>query len=233
MEDNDVIDAVLQQVRETLLVVLCLRTVVPGRRGTVVVDMCIVRGDLLNVKYVGATTIGGTFLSFFSPTRDSFGAPGARLFPARPLVPRFSQFTAEARSLLSLSLSALRDEQRHSQCRDCSDGSATHSRGISLFPVSALSAYNAHSEVFVVVSLTLFLPICLEQFASDNGFLDPDHTTPCVSSAARDDGARCSVKIGWLWIDTASFRFVSGRSFAPPNTHPASTSTRYPSLFKH
>lgn len=55
MEDNDVIDAVLQQVRETLLVVLCLRTVVPGRRGTVVVDMCIVRGVLLNVKYVGAT----------------------------------------------------------------------------------------------------------------------------------------------------------------------------------
>ena len=80
----------------------------------------------------------------------------------------------------------------------------------------------------MIVSLTLFLPICLEQFASDNGFLDPDHTTPC----SRDDVARCSVKIGWLWIDSASFRSVSSHLRSPPNTHAASTSTRYPSLYK-
>jgi UMF1 family MFS transporter len=65
------------------------------------------------------------------------------------------------------------------------------------------------SEVFVVVSLTLFLPICLEQFARDNGFLQPEKTEPCSSlsgTASTSADVRCAVKIGWLWIDTASFR---------------------------
>ncbi|KAF8839214.1 MFS general substrate transporter [Paxillus ammoniavirescens] len=69
-------------------------------------------------------------------------------------------------------------------------------------------SYAFASEVFVVVSLTLFLPICLEQFARDNGFLEPDHVNPCSSVTNEDvasSGGRCSVKIGWLWIDTASF----------------------------
>ncbi|KIJ19599.1 hypothetical protein PAXINDRAFT_166706 [Paxillus involutus ATCC 200175] len=69
-------------------------------------------------------------------------------------------------------------------------------------------SYAFASEVFVVVSLTLFLPICLEQFARDNGFLEPDHINPCSSVTNEDvasSGGRCSVKIGWLWIDTASF----------------------------
>ncbi|KAI5116525.1 hypothetical protein M0805_000591 [Coniferiporia weirii] len=73
-------------------------------------------------------------------------------------------------------------------------------------------SYAFASEVFVVVSLTMFLPICLEQFARDNGMLLPDKTTPCVdtkttplnaSSAAEE--LRCVVKIGWMWIDSASF----------------------------
>ncbi|KAG2144452.1 autophagy-related protein 22-like protein [Suillus bovinus] len=68
--------------------------------------------------------------------------------------------------------------------------------------------YAFASEAFVVVSLTLFLPICLEQFARDNGFLQPERTESCSSlpgvSRANVDG-RCAVKIGWLWIDTASF----------------------------
>ncbi|KAG1734927.1 autophagy-related protein 22-like protein [Suillus paluster] len=69
-------------------------------------------------------------------------------------------------------------------------------------------SYAFASEVFVVVSLTLFLPICLEQFARDNGFLQPEKIEPCssVSSTAPENAdARCAVKIGWLWIDTASF----------------------------
>jgi len=72
------------------------------------------------------------------------------------------------------------------------------------------------SEVFVIVSLTLFLPICLEQFARDNGFLLPDKVLPCFprlehGKGASIDGAeavRCVVKVGWVWIDTASYRFV-------------------------
>ncbi|KAG6875376.1 hypothetical protein C0992_004068 [Termitomyces sp. T32_za158] len=72
---------------------------------------------------------------------------------------------------------------------------------------AALRPLTAHSEVFVIVSLTLFLPICLEQFARDNGFLLPERTTPCAAVAPLAT-ARCVVKIGWLWIDTASFRSV-------------------------
>ncbi|KAK0234560.1 autophagy-related protein 22-like protein [Armillaria nabsnona] len=69
--------------------------------------------------------------------------------------------------------------------------------------------YAFASEVFVIVSLTLFLPICLEQFARDNGFLLPDRTTPCSTVAknldAEDLPPRCVVKLGFLWIDSASF----------------------------
>ncbi|EJC99549.1 autophagy-type protein 22 [Fomitiporia mediterranea MF3/22] len=72
-------------------------------------------------------------------------------------------------------------------------------------------SYAFASEVFVVVSLTLFLPICLEQFARDNGALLPDKTLPCTTAKTaplntRDDAEeRCVVKIGWIWIDSASF----------------------------
>lgn len=64
-------------------------------------------------------------------------------------------------------------------------------------------SYAFASEVFVIVSLTLFLPVCLEQFARDNGFLLPDRTEPCTVNT--NSTARCVVKIGWAWIDTASY----------------------------
>lgn len=68
-------------------------------------------------------------------------------------------------------------------------------------------AHPHHSEVFVIVSLTLFLPISLEQFARDNGFVAPDLIKPCAGKVklSAEEG-RCLVKIGWLWVDTASFR---------------------------
>ncbi|KIM31048.1 hypothetical protein M408DRAFT_327938 [Serendipita vermifera MAFF 305830] len=75
-------------------------------------------------------------------------------------------------------------------------------------------SYAFASEVFAVCSLTLFLPICLEQFARDNGYLLPDRTERCVIATDVDsftpppppsEEIRCAVKIGWLWIDTASF----------------------------
>ncbi|EPQ53083.1 MFS general substrate transporter [Gloeophyllum trabeum ATCC 11539] len=69
--------------------------------------------------------------------------------------------------------------------------------------------YAFASEVFVIVSLTLFLPICLEQFARDNGYILPDKLTRCSSKASNatdtDSRERCAVKLGWAWIDTASF----------------------------
>ncbi|KAJ7119640.1 autophagy-related protein 22-like protein [Mycena epipterygia] len=70
-------------------------------------------------------------------------------------------------------------------------------------------SYAFASEVFVIVSLTLFLPICLEQFARDNGFLLPERTERCTappgSETPLEATGRCVVKIGWIWIDTASF----------------------------
>jgi MFS transporter, UMF1 family len=55
-----------------------------------------------------------------------------------------------------------------------------------------------------VCSLSFFLPICLEQFARDNGFLLPDRTVPCPTIGSADD-ARCVVRLGWLWVDSASY----------------------------
>ncbi|KAF9788379.1 autophagy-related protein 22-like protein [Thelephora terrestris] len=66
-------------------------------------------------------------------------------------------------------------------------------------------SYAFASEVFVIVSLTLFLPICLEQFARDNGYYEPDHITRCAAAVLTAEKARCVIKIGWVWIDTASF----------------------------
>ncbi|KAJ3730644.1 autophagy-related protein 22-like protein [Lentinula raphanica] len=70
-------------------------------------------------------------------------------------------------------------------------------------------SYAFASEVFVIVSLTLFLPICLEQFARDNGYLYPAKTERCstIVSKLNEDSppGRCVVKIGWFWIDSASF----------------------------
>lgn len=75
----------------------------------------------------------------------------------------------------------------------------------------------ADSEVFAICSLGLFLPICLEKFARDNGVLDLDsgRNIPCPSASEADlgiraDGSpvRCVVNIAGLWIDTASFRYA-------------------------
>lgn len=60
------------------------------------------------------------------------------------------------------------------------------------------------SEVFAVCSLGLFLPVCLEQFARDNGVLLPGKTIPCPTVGTIDD-ARCVVHFGWAWIDSASY----------------------------
>ncbi|KAL0948348.1 hypothetical protein HGRIS_010934 [Hohenbuehelia grisea] len=68
-------------------------------------------------------------------------------------------------------------------------------------------SYAFASEVFVIVSLTLFLPICLEQFARDNGYLLPDKTERCsaIKATAEALPPRCVVRIAWFWIDSASF----------------------------
>ena len=53
------------------------------------------------------------------------------------------------------------------------------------------------SEVFVIVSLTLFLPICLEQFARDNGYLLPLRTERCSAAVvvATDNSTRTTTNM--------------------------------------
>lgn len=55
-----------------------------------------------------------------------------------------------------------------------------------------------------MVSLNFFLPVCLEQFARDNGFLLPGRTIPCPTVGSAGD-ERCVVRLGWLWVDSASY----------------------------
>ncbi|KAG8995173.1 Autophagy protein 22 [Tulasnella sp. JGI-2019a] len=75
-------------------------------------------------------------------------------------------------------------------------------------------SYALASEVFATCSLSLFLPICLEQFARDNGVLDPGRTMPCPRKGDEGLGekemlmmaGRCVVRVvGGVWVDTASF----------------------------
>lgn len=50
-----------------------------------------------------------------------------------------------------------------------------------------------------------------QQFARDNGYLLPDRTERCVllenvdTAGAPAEEARCVVRIGWFWVDSASF----------------------------
>lgn len=81
------------------------------------------------------------------------------------------------------------------------------------FMRSVLMCLQVYSEVFVVVSVTMFLPICLEQFARDNGVLLPDKTAPCMGAdttpaTGNAEETRCVVRLGWMWIDSASFRWA-------------------------
>ena len=61
--------------------------------------------------------------------------------------------------------------------------------------------------IFLIAGKTLTTHI-----SRDNGYLLPDKIYPCapvttqpVANEAEQD-ARCVVKLGWLWIDSASFR---------------------------
>ncbi|GAA5996792.1 Atg22p [Rhodotorula paludigena] len=73
-------------------------------------------------------------------------------------------------------------------------------------------AYSVASEVFIIVSGTLFLPILLETFARENGRLASDHSLACPPTGAADGGGedgteegRCVVHLFGAWVETASF----------------------------
>lgn len=46
-------------------------------------------------------------------------------------------------------------------------------------------------------------------YSRDNGYLLPDLTNKCSAVQPMDasEDRRCVVKLAWLWIDTASFRY--------------------------
>ncbi|GAA6054243.1 hypothetical protein JCM3770_005140 [Rhodotorula araucariae] len=76
-------------------------------------------------------------------------------------------------------------------------------------------AYSVASEVFIIVTGTLFLPVVLETYARENGRLAPGFAGPCPPSGLggadageREDAARCAVRLLGMWIDTASFSLI-------------------------
>ncbi|CAG8645203.1 10526_t:CDS:2, partial [Cetraspora pellucida] len=62
-------------------------------------------------------------------------------------------------------------------------------------------------EVYSVVSLSSFIPLILEQFASEQGVLNINHEIACKNSTELRtfEEVRCVVNIFGLWVDTASF----------------------------
>ncbi|RIB23047.1 autophagy-related protein 22-like protein [Gigaspora rosea] len=62
-------------------------------------------------------------------------------------------------------------------------------------------------EVYAVVSLSSFIPLILEQFASEQGVLNINHEIACKNSTELKtiEEVRCVVNIFGLWVDTASF----------------------------
>jgi MFS transporter, UMF1 family len=57
-------------------------------------------------------------------------------------------------------------------------------------------------EVYSVVSISSFIPLILEQFASEKGVSSIDYQTPCKEFSKEE---RCVVNVFGFWIDTASF----------------------------
>ena len=57
--------------------------------------------------------------------------------------------------------------------------------------------YTAACEIYSVVALSFFVPVCLEQFARDNGKSISDHSKPCISA--------CEAFVLFGWVNTASF----------------------------
>ncbi|KAA1074351.1 Autophagy protein 22 [Puccinia graminis f. sp. tritici] len=90
--------------------------------------------------------------------------------------------------------------------------------------------YSIASEIYAIVSTTLFLPIVLEQFARDNARLYPDYTQPCPGSSGSsswqkrtttgsDQGLSelviCKTKVLGGWVNTSVFPlYVSSLTIA-------------------
>ncbi|GJJ74853.1 MFS transporter, UMF1 family [Entomortierella parvispora] len=63
-------------------------------------------------------------------------------------------------------------------------------------------AYAVAAEPYSVVCISALAPIVLESLSSGYGYQTEDHTVPCDTSIAN---YKCEVKVGGLWLDTASF----------------------------
>lgn len=88
--------------------------------------------------------------------------------------------------------------------------------------------YSIASEIYSIVSTTLFLPILLEQFARDNARVYPDYIQPCPGSRSeiQDQTSKsgldssltegiCKTKILGGWLNTSSFPlYVSSLTIA-------------------
>ncbi|GAA5901076.1 Atg22p [Sporobolomyces salmoneus] len=89
----------------------------------------------------------------------------------------------------------------------CPSGSTTREYERSLV---GFYLYSIASEVWVITTGTLFLPVVLETYARSQGRLSPDYSLPCPSTVSTQDEivGRCAVKILFSWVDTASFSLI-------------------------
>ncbi|KAF9933084.1 Autophagy protein 22 [Linnemannia zychae] len=63
-------------------------------------------------------------------------------------------------------------------------------------------AYAAAAEPYSVVCISALAPIVLESLASGYGYQNADRSLPCNT---HEPDYKCDVKVGGLWLDTASF----------------------------
>lgn len=96
-------------------------------------------------------------------------------------------------------------------------------------------SYSAAAEAFSIVSVALFLPLCLEAFARENGRLAPLHRLRCPSESPvpqqSDSSATCEVRLLGLWVGypfpiLACFKAV----LIGMHSHCRSTRRPFPSL---
>ncbi|GAA5835694.1 hypothetical protein JCM3766R1_005824, partial [Sporobolomyces carnicolor] len=105
------------------------------------------------------------------------------------------------------------DQEDSERRRSSSSSSPTSRRRRKLLfrrCVQGFYLYSIASEVWIISTGTLFLPVALETYARHRGRLGPEYLEPCPpsTSTSSDESARCRVRILFAWVDTASFSLI-------------------------
>lgn len=80
----------------------------------------------------------------------------------------------------------------------------TNNKSLALRGFLALSSA---TEIYSIVSTSLFVPIVLETMARESSFISPAHVLPCPTLFITV--VRCKVQYGNSWIDPSKFSLLS------------------------